>query len=150
MELKLKRDGGFKLFVDGQEAKRVGSGRDRTVFKIPGLDLVAKVDDGFAHQATREWEAYRKITDPEHRKLVARIYKPKRVKADDGKKYHVTLQKMVKGGTVCEYTGEVRGKGFHEINEIFRTKYGIKDLHDENIMVTKKGKLKVVDLGITD
>lgn len=147
MKLTLKRDDSFKLFVDGQEAKRIGSGRDRTVFKIPGVNLVAKVDNGYVNQGQVEWETYQKIAKTEHVKHVARIYKPKKVKADDGTKYTVTLQKLVKGGTLDEST-IVPKEDVSEIRSIFRTKFGCDDLHGDNIMVTKKGKVKIVDLGI--
>lgn len=140
------------LYIDGVRQERVGNGRDRVVYGVSGTELVAKVDDNHANQAGKEWKAFRVIAKTEHKKHVARLYKPVTVKVSGHPRLEtaqVTFQQRVRGKLMCDIGDREIDHECDKITSLFSDKFNTNDLHGRNVMYDeRKKKVLIVDLGL--
>ena len=127
----------------------------------PGKTLVVKIGQGYPELGAEHWQNFLKDSIRENSAhialqkvapaLVPRFY----FSGSLGARYYVTVMEKVDGVTLEEYTKQHGGNVSMEIFN--RVKHAVAtvlhagivhgDLHDNNIMITPRGDVKIIDFG---
>lgn len=122
--------------VNGQVAKRIGSGSDRVVYRFGKYVIKINFYQYYSpDQNLREWQAWKKLTKRD-RKYFAKLYQTGWIKVNDTKSRY-TIQQYIDRKSK-------RKLPYQEARKV-ANKYGVRDLCRENVICGK-----IVDFGFNE